>query len=294
MSMLVAEPVFDHICLLGEGPVWNDLIGVISWVDILRGEIHEFSEASHEHRTLHLGQMIGSFVITADGDYMAALRNGLGLVDRNSGQITHLHHPEAHLPGNRFNEGKCDPAGRFWVGSMAMSEEPGAGNLYMIDRDLSFSLKVPAVSISNGLAWSLDERTLYYIDSPTRQVVAYTYDKQTGEIKDKRVVIRMNEEDGFPDGMTIDTEGMLWIGHWDGWQVGRWNPVTGEKILSIRMPVAKVTSCTFGGSNLQDLYITTASTGMSNEELRGQPTAGSLFVVKNSGYCGLEPIHFKY
>jgi len=148
------------------------------------------------------------------------------------------------------------------------------------------------VSISNGLAWSVDHRTLYYIDSPTRQIVAFDFDDGRGAISNRRVVIQLGEEEGFPDGMTIDKEGMLWVGHWGGWQVARWNPQTGKKLLQIKLPVAKVTSCTFGGDLLQDLYITTAKVDLTANELREQPLAGSLFVVPNCGE-GLPPFEFK-
>ena len=148
------------------------------------------------------------------------------------------------------------------------------------------------VSISNGMAWSSDHQTFYYIDSPTKQVVAYDYENRSGHISNRRIVIQFADDDGFPDGMTIDTEDMLWIAHWNGWQVARWNPHTGEKLLQIKMPVAKVTSCTFGGEHFEDLYITTARVGLTEEELRKQPLAGSLFVLPKCGYKGLPAFEF--
>ncbi|HET7003292.1 MAG TPA: SMP-30/gluconolactonase/LRE family protein, partial [Puia sp.] len=152
--------------------------------------------------------------------------------------------------------------------------------------------KIAPVSISNGMAWSLDRRLFYYIDTPTLTVVAYDFDEITAEIKNKRIAIRIQEDEGSPDGMTIDNEGMLWIAHWDGWQISRWNPLTGKKLLSILLPVARVTSCCFGGENFQDLYVTSAKTGLTAGELHDQPLAGSLFIIRDIGYHGLPLFEF--
>jgi len=286
------EVVLQHCCLLGEGPVWDAKRKVICWVDILRGEIHEYSSQSKSHNTIAINQMIGAAAICADGNFAVALRNGLSFVNRESGEVTMIADPESDIPGNRFNDGKCDPAGRFWAGTMSHTDEPEKGSLYVLDTDLSITKKITNVSISNGLAWSLDEQTFYYIDTPTYTVVAYNYDKRTGEISNKRLVITIPKEDGSPDGMTMDNQGMLWIAHWDGWQITRWNPNTGEKLFHFPMPVARVTSCTFGGDDLRDLYITSARIGLTEAQLTEQPLAGSLFVIKNIGYTGLESFEF--
>ncbi|HMQ91403.1 MAG TPA: SMP-30/gluconolactonase/LRE family protein [Flavilitoribacter sp.] len=274
--------------LLGEGPVWDARRQCICWVDILNGQIHEFTPAQNAYRRIQVNDMVGAVALRADGHFIAALKSGLAFVNRDTGAVRMLHDPEVHLPGNRFNDGKCDPAGRFWVGTMALSEEPGAGSLYMIEKDLSTARKIDGVTISNGLAWSPDHKTFYYIDTPTMEVVAYDYDIRTGEITRKRTVITIPENQGFPDGMTIDREGMLWIAHWDGWQVTRWDPRTGKQLLRLPLPVARVTSCTFGGADFRDLYITTAKVDLTEEQLTAQPLAGRLFVVEDCGYQGVE------
>lgn len=138
------------------------------------------------------------------------------------------------------------------------------------------------------MAWSGDRQTFYHIDTPAAEVISYQYDCQTGNIRGGETVIRIPLQDGLPDGMTIDSEGMLWIAHWNGWQITRWNPGNGKKLLHVSLPVANVTSCTFGGDDLQDIYITTASVNLTEEEMRKQPLAGSLFVIKNSGYIGMK------
>jgi sugar lactone lactonase YvrE len=222
------------------------------------------------------------------------MKSGLAFINRENGEVKLMYHPEVHLPENRFNDGKCDPAGRFWVGSMALSEKAGAGSLYMIEKDLMHSVKIAGVTISNGMAWSPDHRIFYYIDTPTFEVLAYDYDIITGNIRNKRVAIRIPKKEGFPDGMTIDKEGMLWIAHWEGWQVTRWNPHSGKMLLSIALPASKITSCTFGGNDLQDLYVTSAGIGLTEKQRGEQPLAGSLFIIKNCGYQGLETTAFDY
>lgn len=289
---LTPEIVLQHKCVLGEGPLWDTHRGTICWVDILKGDIHEYDVEKKVHRISTLQEMVGTIALSKNGDFIAALKSGIALVERNSGVVHKLVHPEKHLPGNRYNDGKCDPAGRLWVGSISLTEEPGAATLYMINPDLSFSEKIKNVTISNGLAWDGDQKTFYYIDAPTMHVVAYDFNVHTGEIANKRVVIEVPKSEGFPDGMTIDKDGMLWIGHWDGWQVARWDPRTGKKLLSIALPVARVSSCAFGGPSFEDLYITTASINLTPQQQADQPLAGSLFVVKNCGFKGLPAFEF--
>lgn len=291
-TSLLPVVVVEHNCLLGEGPVWDAKEKLIHWVDILNGEIHAYSPDNKIHTTMLVGQMIGAFAFCTDGHFIAALQNGFAFIDRSSGAIKMIEDPESHLPGNRFNDGKCDPAGRFWAGTMALSEVQGAGSVYAIGKDLRAIKKIHNVSVSNGMAWSADHTTLYYIDSPSFKVVAYDYHKITGHISNERTIINIQPEDGTPDGMTIDTDGMLWIAHWGGWQVTRWNPATGEKLFHFSLPVSKVTSCTFGGENLQDLYITSASVGLTEEALKSQPLAGALFVIRNCGFRGLPAFEF--
>ncbi|MFC5412754.1 SMP-30/gluconolactonase/LRE family protein [Larkinella bovis] len=287
MNHTTWDVVLNYSCQLGEGPVWDAAKKRILWLDILPGEIHSFYPESGEHREFKTGQMAGAIALLPSGNFIAALQHGFHEISLENETVVPIADPEAHLTENRFNDGKRDPAGRFWAGTMALDERPGAGALYMLNEDGSVSLKVENVTCSNGLAWSLDHRLLYYIDSPTRQVVAYDYELGTGEITNRRVVIQFGEADGFPDGMTIDEKGMLWIALWDGWKVVRCNPDTGERLQQIDLPAARITSCTFGGDSLEDLYITSAKTGLTERELREQPLAGCLFVVKNTGIKGV-------
>ena len=287
-----AAAVVPHLCLLGEGPIWDVKRKLICWVDILCGEIHEYSPQSKNHKIIAVNQMIGTVAICTDGNFIAALKNGFAFVNSKSSEVTMIADPEADLPGNRFNDGKCGPDGRFWAGTMSHTDEPERGSLYVFDKYHTVTKKVSKVSISNGMAWSLDHQTFYYIDTPTFTVVAYNYNKSSGEISGKKIVINIEKEDGSPDGMTIDNEGMLWIAHWDGWQITRRDPRTGEKLFSLPLPVARVTSCAFGGDDFGDLYITSARVGLTENELEKQPLAGSLFVIKNIGYKGTPPFEF--
>jgi sugar lactone lactonase YvrE len=278
--------VLEHQCQLGEGPVWDFERKIIIWIDILRGEIHEHSPAEKWHRILPVYEMIGSVALCKDGNFIAALQSGFAFINRSTGEIKKIINPEEHLPGNRFNEGKCDPAGRFFAGTMSLSETKEQGSFYMLKDDGSVEKKLENLSVPNGMAWSLDYRTFYQIDSPTSQVLSYNYDIKTGNFSNRKVIISIPKEEGFPDGMTIDSEGMLWIAHWNGWQISRWNPHTGQKLGSVPMPVANVTSCTFGGGTLNDLYVTSASAGLTKSERNVQPLAGALFILRDVGHKG--------
>jgi sugar lactone lactonase YvrE len=158
--------------------------------------------------------------------------------------------PEAHLPKNRFNDGKVDPAGRVWCGTMADDgATPRCGSLYCLDVDLSIRRVLDQVSVSNGIAWSGDARTMYYIDTATRAVAAFDFDVDTGHVSRRRDIIRFPDDAGLPDGMTIDRDEMLWIAHWGGWRVSRWNPQTGMMLQKIAVSASRVSSCCFGGPN---------------------------------------------
>jgi sugar lactone lactonase YvrE len=287
------ELVVDYACLLGEGPVWDAQGKVICWVDILNGEIHEYSPEQKTHHTIRISQPIGAIVLSKGGNFLAAMKNGFGLINRISGEVTMLTDPEHHLPGSRFNDGKCDPAGRFWAGTVSLTEQANAGSVYVLEKDYSATRKITGTTISNGMAWSPDEQVFYYIDTATFEVVAYAYERSTGHISNKRTVIKVAKEDGYPDGMTVDSEGMLWIAHWDGWQIIRWDPCTGKKLHRIQLPVSKVSSCTFGGENMGDFYITSAKLGLTETEIKKQPLAGALFVLRDCGFKGIPAFEFE-
>ncbi|GEO10258.1 SMP-30/gluconolactonase/LRE family protein [Segetibacter aerophilus] len=291
MEIKKIETVVDHRCILGEGPVWDYKQNRLLWVDIVEGHIHQFTPSTQLFKTFSVGEMVGA-VALSDDKLIAATKSGFSFIDLESEVVENIIDPEAHIAGNRFNDGKCDPAGRFWAGTLPLTEDHPGGALYTLKPDLSVEKKIDSVSISNGIAWSIDHKTFYFIDSPTLQVVSYEYDKETGSLANRKIIIEMDAIEGFPDGMTIDTEGMLWIAHWGGWKVARWNPMTGEKLMQIDLPVSQVTSCTFGGENYEDLYITSASIRLTQEQLQKEPLAGSVFVIRDCGFAGMPTFEF--
>jgi len=275
------ELVWDGRALLGEGPVWDERTGELLWVDILNGRVHVYSWRAGTTRTVQLDRPIGAVVPRASGaGWVGAMRDGLYLIDPDTAALTRLASPESDKPDNRFNDGKCDDQGRFWAGTMSMRDEQGAGALYCLEPNGSVRKALEGVTVSNGLGWSPDGRTMYYIDSPTRQIAAFDYDPARGELSRRRIVVSLEGSDSQPDGMTVDAEGMLWVAEWDGWQVSRWNPLTGEKLGAVAVPAARVTSCAFGGPQGDELYITTATVGLGPEALERQPQAGGLFRIK--------------
>jgi sugar lactone lactonase YvrE len=286
MKRWTAQLMLDAKAELGEGPVWDATNEDLLWVDITSCLVHRYHPATGETVSIDVGQPVGSIVIREEGGAVVGLKNGIHLLDWESGELTLISDPEAHLPDNRFNDGKCDPAGRFWTGTMLPDEIDRMGSLYCLDTDRSCKQVLTNIGCSNGLAWSPDQKTMYYIDSPDRTVDALDYEVTTGEVGNRRTVIRIPEGGGVPDGMAIDLEGMLWVAQWDGYQVGRWNPATGELIGIVDVPVARVTSCAFGGPELTELYITTASIDQSEEALASQPHAGGIFRI-NAGVRGL-------
>ncbi|OCA81565.1 SMP-30/gluconolaconase/LRE domain protein [Bacillus sp. FJAT-27225] len=273
------ELVLDTKATLGEGPVWDQKTGALFWVDIEGEKIYIYYPETGEDRILDVGQRIGAIVPRQSGGAVAALENGLYFVDIELGQFEFIVNPEGGLPENRFNDGKCDPKGRFWAGTLNMSGKEGQASLYCLETDGSLTKKLDGLSISNGLAWSPDHKFMYFIDTPTRNVVRFEYNLETGDIRNPDICVTIPDGEGFPDGMTIDSEGHLWIAHWGGGKVSRWNPATGIKVTEIEIPAVNVTSCTFGGEHLLDLYVTTARDGMSDEELEKYPNAGGVFKV---------------
>jgi sugar lactone lactonase YvrE len=189
---------------------------------------------------------------------------------------------EEGLPLNRCNDGKCDAEGRLWVGTMSRMFTAGAGSFYSIDQNFKVQKHLDQITISNGMAWSEDNKTLYYIDSPTQQVNAFHFDLENGEIRFDRTVIEIPTEMGTPDGMCIDQEGKLWVAHYGGFGVYRWDPVSGKLMEKIELPVPNITSCTFGGENLDILLITTARENLTDSQLGEYPLSGDVFLVQTN------------
>lgn len=284
--------VIDSKSDLGEGAIWNYKTGELMWINITGKILNIYNPAFENNRELFTGQMIGTVVPTESGDVLVALQNGIYQLDTRTGTKKLLINPEENLPDNRFNDGKCDPAGRFWAGTMSTVDEKEAGALYRLDADTSIHKMIENVSISNGIVWSLDFKKMYYIDTATQKIMAYDYNNETGDISNPKIAVEVPEEMGSPDGMTIDAEGNVWVALWGGSAVACWNPESGKLKQTIEVPAKNVTSCAFGGSDLETLYITTARTSTSDEELAKFPNAGGLFKT-NPGVKGVKAYFFK-
>jgi len=271
------ELVLDKQAQLGEGPSWDANTHTLYWTNISAGEIHTFLPKTGGDYVTSVGESVGCIAPAKTGGLIIASQSGIARFDPVSGLRTPIASPEAGMPGNRFNDGKCDPAGRFLAGTMDNAELEASGSLYSLSPNGILKTLLTGVRISNGLAWSPDHATLYYIDTPTRTVMAYAYDLSTGEISQPRGVVPVPEELGWPDGMTSDTEGNLWIAMWGGAALTKWDPRKGRLLQTIPIPALNVTSCAFGGEGLTDLYITSARKGLSEQQLAQYPLTGGVF-----------------
>ncbi len=288
MKTITAEVAYPIQALLGEGSYWDQDNQRLLWVDILGHKIYTFDPNTNVNTGFDLGQDIGTVVMTNSGIWAYADQNGIGFFDPKTGDKKEGIKPELNNVGIRFNDGKCDPRGTFWVGSMAYDCTEGAGTLYEFDGKGNVKQKITNTTISNGLVWSGDSTHFYFIDSMTHQVHQYDYDLITGDITNKKVVATIEKDRGYPDGMAIDSEDHLWVALFDGGKVIRINPETGETVFEVAVPAPKVTSCAFGGINLDELFITTARDQMNLEQLETYPHSGSLFKV-NVPFKGMLP-----
>jgi len=273
--MLQVEHFLHPQNRLGEGPLWNPREKLLYWVDIEGECFHRYSPESGEGEIFPLGQEIGCLAFRESGGLVLGIQAGLAFWDQYTSEIKIIDNPEAGRVNARFNDGKVDPGGRFWAGTLGDDDE---SCLYRLDLDGNIQVMETGIGISNGIGWSPDHETMYYTDSPQRVVYAYDYELKTGSIKNRREFIKVPEEDGFPDGLTVDSEGFIWSAHWDGWRITRYDP-EGKAERVVYLPVQRPTSCTFGGPDLDQLFITSAWTGLSETERREQPLAGDLFLV---------------
>ena len=272
-----AEPVGDVTATLGEGPYWIPDDECLLWVDIKEGRLHRTDVTSGVTDSVKLDAVAAAFpvvgggVLTAGG-HQLTLRSPAGEPAR----------VVAELPareGTRFNDGAVDPAGRVWIGTMHLGESDPVGELYRLNRDGTLSPVVRKVTISNGLGWSPDGSRLYYVDSPSRKIDVFDYDPASGEAFRRRVFADLRYADGVPDGLTVDADGCVWVAMWGGAALRRFTPA-GKPDAMLPVPVSQPTSCAFGGPDLSDLYVTTASVGLSEDVRAAQPLAGRLLRLR--------------
>ncbi|BBD66695.1 SMP-30/gluconolaconase/LRE domain-containing protein [Nostoc commune NIES-4072] len=278
MGQYPLHNVLEARARLGEGPIWDSTKNLLYWVDIYNHRVHQFNPATGENCFFDVGDVVGAIATAGADRLIMLLRHHLAFLNTQTGEVTPILEIEGDLPDNRFNDGKCDSQGRFWFGSMCSLEKPQA-SLYRYDNDGSLHVMETGLTISNGLGWSPDQKTFYLTDSPQQKIYAYDFNSITGNISNRRVFIDLTHESFHPDGLAIDSEGHIWSAMWDGWCVIRFNP-KGEEILRIKLPVQVPTSCTFGGEDLQTLYITTASVGLSQAEIEKSFYSGDLFALQ--------------
>jgi sugar lactone lactonase YvrE len=260
------------------------------WVDILGKSVHRTNPDDLRDDVFPVGRFVGSVALREVGGLVLALSDGFATFDPVTRRVELIAAVESDDPTTRMNDGKVDPGGRFWAGTMGVDHRAGAGTLYRLDPDGRVTPMLRPVTISNGLDWSLDGRTMYYIDTRTRRVDQFDFDIDTGAITNRRPFIQIPDGAGSPDGMTLDADGYLWVALWNGWCIQRYAP-DGRPDMRIDVPAAETSSCTFGGPDLDQLFITTAQEGFPPRGKPDQPHAGSLFVCR-PGPRGRAPFRY--
>jgi L-arabinonolactonase len=262
---------------LGESPVWNEAERALYWIDGLRPALHRL-EVTGRHSSWPMPQPIGSFVFRRRGGLIGAFKNGFAAIDLSSGRIDPLCDPEPERPANVLNDGKCDRRGRYWCGSRAADLSSPVASLFRLDSDLHCYKLDDGFAVSNGIAWSPDDRTMYFADSPSGLIFAYEFDLDDGAIRNRRIFASTSELEGLPDGAAVDHDGHYWCALFGGSAIARFDP-RGRLASTLRLPVKNPTMCAFGGDRLDVLYVTSARARMSDAELAAHPLAGSLLAI---------------
>ena len=280
---MAAHPDVDVVInlrsLLGEGPIWDHRTEQLAWVDILGGFVHSTDVTDGTTTTLSIGPPVGAIALVGETDRLLALQDGFALLsDGKLGQVESV-----AGPGMRMNDGAMDAAGRFLAGSMALDSAANAGALYSRSPDGQVTKLMEGLTISNGIGWSTDGSTMYYVDSAEQRVDILDYDLSTGLVANRRPFVAVDPDDGTPDGLTVDSEGCIWVAIWGGGQVRRFAP-DGALIDTLHFPARRTSACAFGGPNLDRLFVTSAAAGAT--PLTSDPLDGALFVV-DPGCSGL-------
>lgn len=283
--MSVIRCVANPGALVGEGPVWDQSAQVLWWVDIKGQRLFRFDPARGENRAWAMPERIGCVAPRRSGGLIGAFQTGFKGIDASTGAVTPIVDPEPDRPGNRFNDGKCDRRGRLFAGTMDDAEVACTGTLYRLDPDLGVHIVRRDVHLSNGLGWSPDDRVMYHTDSLRRVIWPFDYEPDLGTIANERVLARVPDEAGVPDGLCVDAEGFVWSAHWGGWRLTRYAP-DGRIDRVLDMPVPQPTSCAFGGPDLATLFVTSAAIGMTDADFVKAPDGGGLFAV-DAGVRGL-------
>lgn len=283
------EMIVDAKAIVGEGPVWDDASQTLIWVDIMNGHIHRYVPATGEDTFMDVGQHVGAIIPRQTSGFVLATPSGFSILSED-GTVEHKASVEKSISANRMNDAKCDANGRIWAGTMPYDGASTSAALYRLNPDWSTTQVLSGITISNGTDWNLDNSIMYYIDSITRRVDEFDFDTQNGLISNRRPFIDFSDNEGVPDGMTVDSEGYLWVAFFGGSRVGRYSP-SGDHDFDITLPTPQVTSVAFGGPDCSDLYITTAGNGLFDDAEAMKNGAGALFVC-TPGQTGRKPNKF--
>ena len=271
---------------LGEGPRWDAATQSLLWVDIPAKLVHRYDPATGTDTAREVADVVSLALPRRRGGVVVGLPDGVHVLDAERSPL--IAAIDSEQAGTRTNDGACDAAGRLWVGTMALDECSPLGALYRVDADLSVTTVLTGTTISNGLGWSPSGQDFYFIDSPTRRVDVFDFDPETGALENRRPMAAVEVEGAVPDGLNVDAEGCVWVALHGGWGLNRYSP-EGELVAEVRLPVARITSCCFGGPGLRDLYVTTRKSGLGAADAAAQPLAGALLRL-DVGVAGL-PTH---
>ena len=279
MAHITAEPLFEVRCQLGEGPLWHPREKRLYWVDILNQNLCRSDPTLTKTERFHFQTTIGAFGFREEGGFILATGKGFAKWNIGDSEPEYFWNPLPDRTGVRMNDGKVDPAGRFWAGSIDTAEHEA--EFYRLDPDGIRHTPLRQIGISNGLGWSPDRKTMYYTDSFRSTIYAFDYDLETGAITHQRrfIHLRNDNREIVPDGLCVDAEGFIWSAQWNGWLVIRYDP-QGTPVLKVQVPVQRPTSCCFGGENNDQLFITSSRADFNIRELHNQPHAGDVFVVQ--------------
>lgn len=277
---------------VGESPVWHPKEHRLFWIDIQNRQVHRFDPLTSTNETFELPEIVTCIQIRESGGLICTLKKQFAFFDPRTGALERLASVEESLPGNRFNDGKCDPQGRFWAGTMNATQwNAPSGHLFRLDAKQELKTTRSGVVCANGSGWSPDGRTMYHTESFRYAIFLYDFDPTTGDISGRRTYATVDPDSGgFPDGMTVDAEGFVWSNIVGLGQIRRYDPA-GVLERVVQMPVPRATDCTFGGDGLTTLFITSARETMSADQLRDGPLSGSLFAL-DCGIAGLPTYSF--
>ncbi|RYD95518.1 MAG: SMP-30/gluconolactonase/LRE family protein [Sphingobacteriales bacterium] len=274
-------------CTLGEGSMWHQRRGSYFWVDIEEGIVHELNRATNNVKVWNLNKRVSVILEQEDNTLILGVQGGLVRFDPEDGSITPLVSIDGEYPEHRCNDGAVDSEGRIWIGSMEVHCKENAGSFYRVDNGTSVQMMIDNLTIPNGIVWSHDHARMYFIETMSSMVRSYIFNKLSGNIYYEKVAVAVPESLGYPDGMAIDADGMLWIALYGGYGVGRWNPDTGQLLGKIELPAPHVTNCCFGGENLDELVITTARENLDKDQLAKYPESGDVLIVTGLGVKGV-------